>query len=229
MYFHARLRDIWQWHRRAAGTGVRADSKTERNLLQVGGVLASSSIRRGRRVSAGVEKYGTDSLPLNWSRGRLEISTGEAFEIGLHLHLPQWCNAYYEQSQWRLDYDEYNLCVLPRPRIERIIQQSLDYLRGVLGEPGFTPVAFRAGNWLFQPTEAAASVLAEKGIRIDSSVFKGGLQHHHGLDYRPAAGNRNYWSFAADVNSIPIPGARWSKCPSTLKWFHSGKWRPRSA
>ena len=65
---------------------------------------------------------------------------------------------------------------------------------------GFIPLSFRAGNWLFQPTRTAANVLAEKGIKIDSSVFKGGLQHNHSLDYRHALENGYYWRFSHNVN-----------------------------
>jgi hypothetical protein len=135
----------------------------------------------------------------------------EGIEIALHLH-PQWCNARHESGKWILDYNEYNLCTLPRQRITEIVEQSLDYLRGIVGRSDFTTLSFRAGNWLFQPTETAASVLAEKGIRIDSSVFKGGLQHNNALDYRPALRNGYYWPFGCDVNK-PDPMGQWIEAP----------------
>jgi hypothetical protein len=123
----------------------------------------------------------------------------DGFEIGLHLH-PQWCNAQYVNGQWVLDYREYNLCKLDPQRISEIVRESLAFLRSVLGEPDFTPLSFRAGNWLFQPTAETARVLAANGIQIDSSVFKGGLQRNHGLDYRAARHNGYFWNFSSDVN-----------------------------
>ncbi|HUK26204.1 MAG TPA: hypothetical protein VLV49_16610 [Terriglobales bacterium] len=135
----------------------------------------------------------------------------EGFEIGLHLH-PQWSRARYQQGRWQLDESEYNLCVLAPERITEIVAGALHYLRAVLGEPSFTPLSFRAGNWLFQPTRAAAAVLAGQGIRIDSSVFKGGLLHTHGLDYRPAMRNGYYWRFEADVNREQ-PAGPWVEVP----------------
>jgi hypothetical protein len=135
----------------------------------------------------------------------------EGHEIALHLH-PQWSNARYESGRWVLDYDEYNLCTLSRSRISQIVDQSLDYLREMVGEPTFTPLSFRAGNWLFQPTETAASVLAEKGIRIDSSVFKGGRQHDNTLDYRLALRNGYFWAFSRDVNQLDSTGG-WIEVP----------------
>jgi len=127
----------------------------------------------------------------------------EGFELGLHLH-PQWYNAQYSSGKWKLDYREYNLCSLPHERIVQIVERSLTYLRDILGTNDFTPLSFRAGNWLFQPTRDAASVLADRGIKIDSSVFKGGLQHQYGLDYRRAMKNGYYWQFTDNVN-VPAP------------------------
>lgn len=135
----------------------------------------------------------------------------EGFEIGLHIH-PQWANAQYEKGRWRLDYNEYNLCALPPSRIAQIAGSSLDYLSHAVHAANYTPLSFRAGNWLFQPTKTAASILGQQGIKIDSSVFKGGLQHNHGLDYRPAPANAYYWPFESDVNA-PDPGGSWVELP----------------
>ena len=123
----------------------------------------------------------------------------QGHEIALHLH-PQWYNARYESGRWILDYGEYNLCLLPEERIIEIVDRSINYLRAVLDDPEYRPVSFRAGNWLFQPTMPAARVLSERGIKIDSSVFKGGVQRQYGLDYRRASKNGDFWRFREDVN-----------------------------
>jgi hypothetical protein len=127
----------------------------------------------------------------------------DGFEIALHLH-PQWCNARYENEKWALDDTEYNLCTLPEPRIDEMVGCSIAYLRNILDAPDFVPLSFRAGNWLFQPTAAAARVLAHHAIKIDSSVFKGGRQHKYKLDYRRALKNGYYWTFKEDV-TCPDP------------------------
>jgi hypothetical protein len=69
-----------------------------------------------------------------------------------------------------------------------------------LNDADYTPLSFRAGNWLFQPTQPAAKILSSRGIKIDSSVFKGGLQLQNNLDYRPAIKNGFFWKFQNDVN-----------------------------
>jgi hypothetical protein len=46
--------------------------------------------------------------------------------------------------------------------------------------------------------------LAERGLKVDSSVYKGGLWRQHNLDYRPALRNGHFWRFSADTN-VPDP------------------------
>lgn len=157
-----------------------------------------------------IEAAGTDPA-IDRVKRQIRQLHRNGFEIALHLH-PQWANASYENGRWVLDASEYNLCVLPRPRIAEIVARALDYLGFVVDQPGFRPVSFRAGNWLFQPTATAARVLGESGIKIDSSVFKGGVQHSHGLDYRAAGKNGYYWRFSGDVNRED-PSGEWIEVP----------------
>ena len=145
----------------------------------------------------------------------------DGFEIGLHLH-PQWFNASHDGRRWVLDFEDYNLCTLPEERIAQIVDHGLEYLRGAVGVPGFRPLSFRAGNWLFQPTEKAAAILAGRGIRIDSSVFKGGIQHNNRLDYRGAMKNGYYWRFEQDVTEIDADGT-WIEVPIYTEMIPS--WR----
>jgi hypothetical protein len=149
-----------------------------------------------------IEGEGSDEA-IDLVKDQLRGLYKDGFTPELHLH-PQWYNAQYENGAWSLDYTEYNLCTLPRERIVQIVDRAIDYFRGLLGVAGFSPLAFRAGNWLFQPTRTAANVLAERGIRIDSSVFKGGVRHEHGLDYRGADPDGYYWKFAEHAH-VPDP------------------------
>lgn len=135
----------------------------------------------------------------------------QGFEIGLHLH-PQWCNAQYQNGKWVLDYSEYNLCPMRKERITEIVKGGITYLRKVLGAPDFTPLSFRAGNWLFQPTQPMADVLVENGVKIDSSVFKGGRQHQYKLDYRLAPANEDCWRFQVDA-ATPDPAGLMLEVP----------------
>jgi hypothetical protein len=157
-----------------------------------------------------IERAGTDAA-IELVKHQVKNMHRRGYEIALHLH-PQWYNARFEQGHWELDYSEYNLCTLPQPRIAEIVDRSVNYLGHMVDDRQFSPISFRAGNWLFQPTRNAAQELARRGLRIDSSVFKGGLQRNHQLDYRPAQKNGYYWAFSSDVN-VPDPKGEWLELP----------------
>src|SRR5581483_3284198 len=152
-----------------------------------------------------IEAWGTDRA-IDLVQLQIRDLHRDEFEIGLHLH-PQWCNSRYEQGQWMLDLSEYNLCLLSPSRIAEIVNRSVAYLRYLVGSETFTPLSFRAGNWLFQPTAAAARILSQNKIRIDSSVYKGGLQHYHSLDFRAALHNGYFWTFSDEVTCPDPEGA----------------------
>ena len=144
-------------------------------------------------------------LAIDDVKNQIKALYAEGHEIGLHLH-PQWYKGSYHNGKWKLDNSEYNLCVLPEGRITSIIDQSIFYLQSVLSDRHYTPLSFRAGNWLFQPTQPAAKILNSRGIKIDSSVFKGGLQHQNRLDYRLSVKNGYFWKFRDDVNNPVCTG-----------------------
>jgi hypothetical protein len=175
--------------------------------------LAEVFERHGARLVAFVEavelaridENGTDPA-IGLVRDQVRDLDRAGFEIGLHLH-PWWCNARREGASWVLDYSEYNLCVLSPARISAIVSEAISYLRRVVCRSNFAPLSFRAGNWLFQPTEPAATILAQAGIRVDSSVFRGGRQHNHNLDYRKTPSGQNFWQFRSDVTTAEPLGA----------------------
>jgi len=147
-------------------------------------------------------------------------------EIGLHIH-PQWYGAKFKEGRWVLNFEEYNLCLLSEDRINEVVMRAINYLRYVIDDFSFSPVSFRAGNWLMTPTERISRVLSRAGLKIDSSVFKGGYQSLHGLDYRRAPASLYYWQFSHDVNS-PDPAGLLLEIPIFTKmiptWkFISGK------
>lgn len=141
-------------------------------------------------------------------RDQLRELRSAGHEIALHIH-PWWVNARYERGRWRMDWSERNIATLEPDRVEAILSGAIRYLREALDDPHFTPLSFRAGQWAIQPTAVIANVLAQRGVRIDSSVFKGGRVHGLELDYRPALRNGGFWRFFHDVN-VPEPkGLLW--------------------
>jgi peptidoglycan/xylan/chitin deacetylase (PgdA/CDA1 family) len=141
-------------------------------------------------------------------RAQLRQLRAAGHEIALHLH-PWWSNARHEGGQWQFDWSERKLGTLRPDRAEAIISGAIGYLRQALEDASFRPLAFRAGQWAIQPTQGIASLLAQHGVRVDSSVFKGGVIHDLQLDYRPAIANGAFWRFGNDVN-VPDPnGELW--------------------
>jgi len=119
------------------------------------------------------------------------------FEVGLHLH-PWWYNGRFEHGGWVLDYSEYNLCALDPARVAELLQKALHFLRSLVGDPGFTPMSFRAGHLLLQPGDAVVNVLTSLGISLDSSVYKGGRWRQHNLDYGATLKHGHFWRFEDD-------------------------------
>jgi peptidoglycan/xylan/chitin deacetylase (PgdA/CDA1 family) len=136
-------------------------------------------------------------------RVQLRALRAAGYEIALHLH-PWWARARHEDGHWHLDWSERSICALQPERVEAIISGAIHYLRESLNDPHFTPLSFRSGLWLMQPTPVIAKVLARYGVEVDSSLFKGGRVRGLGLDYRPAMANGSSWRFSHDVN-MPDP------------------------
>ncbi len=120
-------------------------------------------------------------------------------EIGLHVH-SWWARAYHENNGWQFDLGESNLCSLTAQRIQEILKQGLGFLRMILNDGSYQPVSFRNGLWAMQPTGKMALVLNRLNLRLDSTVFKGGLIKKYGVDYRPSLKNGYFWKFLDDVN-----------------------------
>jgi len=152
-----------------------------------------------------IESKGTDEA-IDLVKHQLRDLFREGFELGLHIH-PWWYNARNKDGKWILDFSEYNLCALPIERVNQIVNRSIIYFRKALDVADFTPICFRAGHLLFQPTRALSTAIAERGIKVDSSVYKGGLWHQQKLDYRPALKHGYYWKFSDDVNLSDPQGA----------------------
>jgi peptidoglycan/xylan/chitin deacetylase (PgdA/CDA1 family) len=133
-------------------------------------------------------------------RAQMRELRAAGHEIALHLH-PWWANARYEGGRWHLDWSERNICALQPDRVEAIVSNAIRYLRESLNDPHFTPLSFRSGLWMMQPTPVIAKVLARHGVEVDSSLFKGGRVRGLGLDYRPAMATGRSWRFSNDVNT----------------------------
>jgi len=146
---------------------------------------------------------------------RIENQLVEAIKRGhdvqLHLH-PAWFNARYDGNRWILDFDEYALVGLPFERIDSYIKQGKQYIENLLqkaeSESHYQCIAFRAGNWLMQPSKNIIKALEQNGFEFDTSVYKWGFNQvgKYKLDYREA--HSNVFSWVVDTQDINRNDAR---------------------
>jgi hypothetical protein len=144
-------------------------------------------------------------------RAQLRDLYRKGYEIGLHIH-PWWQDARLEKGRWVLDASRYNLCAQEPESVGRLLDLAIGHLRDLLADPAFTPVSFRAGHLLFQPTQPLAGALAARGLKIDSSVYPGGLWRRQGQDYRAAPRGARSWRFTDDVTQ-PEPAGILTEIP----------------
>jgi peptidoglycan/xylan/chitin deacetylase (PgdA/CDA1 family) len=96
-------------------------------------------------------------------------------DVQLHVH-PMWFFADPPGPDGvTLDPAIFDLSMLEPPEIERIVVQSIDYLKSVIApvDRTYAPVAYRAGAWSIQRIEPLFEILARHGIIIDSTIAPG--------------------------------------------------------
>ena len=139
---------------------------------------------------------------------QLKRALSEGHDVQLHLH-PQWFKGKYDIGKWILNYDEYSLAHLPKEKILKYIKIGKDYLESIGKEikSDYECIAFRAGNWLMQPSKNIVESLEEAGFLYDTSVFKWGRMqvnfglHKFSLDYTKAYSHLLPWKMdPLDIN-----------------------------
>jgi len=114
----------------------------------------------------------------------------------LHIH-PHWEDATYEGGRWNISVDRYKLKDFEHDDVKRIVTEYKDYLEGLVGHKTNT---FRAGGWCLQPFDRFASIFKDLGIRIDSTVYKEGvnLNSNYYYDFRGCP-DKSRWNFEDDL------------------------------
>lgn len=114
-------------------------------------------------------------------------------DVQLHIH-PQWIDATYNQGKWHLDMEKSAISALNENEFRNIITNAKNYLENLIQKenPAYKCIAFRAGNYLIQPSEMPIKVLSELGIKSDLSVTKW-LYSNGNYDFRTAYSNFIPW------------------------------------
>ncbi len=140
---------------------------------------------------------------------QLEQLVKSGNDVQLHIH-PHWEDSYYDGENWKMNVSRYKLADFSKSEAAEIIRTY----RQVLEETAQTAVtAYRAGGWCMQPFSHIADALYEAGIRIESSVFRGGFYRSDLYDYDfrdcPHAG---LWRFDEDPCRA-VSGGRFCELP----------------
>ncbi len=110
---------------------------------------------------------------------QLKLLAGAGHDLQLHIH-PHWEDTRFDGLSWRMDISRYKLADFPDQDIRRIVSKYRETLESVASNP---VLAYRAGGWCMQPFTRIGPALRENGIRIDSSVFRGGYSKAGAYDY----------------------------------------------
>jgi hypothetical protein len=127
---------------------------------------------------------------------QVESLARDGHEIQLHIH-PHWEDSAWGANGWRLDARRYALQSFDPSSVSDIVGRYSAALRGIAGaECAF---AYRAGGWVIQPFAQLRAALRAAGVRIDSTVFAGGVSTSpiQPFDFR-AAPAKSRWRFGDD-------------------------------
>ena len=134
----------------------------------------------------------------------------------LHIH-PHWEDCVYQGDKWIMNVSRYKLADFETEEAERIVREYKQALEALTQQP---VTAYRAGGWCLQPFEPLAKVFQEVGLKVDSTVFKGGynVQSPYYYDFRNCPDQTRYY-FEDDLCEpkeggsfleLPISGQRLS-------------------
>lgn len=136
--------------------------------------------------------------------GQLKRLTANGHDIQLHIH-PHWEDSHFDGKQWTVNTQRYRLQDFDTASIFSITQRYVEILKAISGKPVTT---YRAGGWCMQPFELIAPALAENGIKIDSTVYKGGISEdpNRGYDFRNCT-SKPFWNFESDPLIEDVTGS----------------------
>lgn len=143
-------------------------------------------------------------------RRQLDALLSEGHEIQLHVH-PHWEDSSWKDGEWHINIDRYKLHDFSQSEIAEILIRYHAELTNIAGAENV--FAFRAGGWVIQPFEKLSDALWNLGIRLDSTVYRGGFEGSstHAYDFRVAP-KLSRWRFDNDP-TLPDPTGRFLEVP----------------
>ena len=132
---------------------------------------------------------------------QLTLAYKAGHDIQLHIH-PQWDGAVYDGKDWRVNEKYWRIGDIDDKRLIRLLKQGKSWLERQLSSdfPEYECLAFRAGGWCIQPSDAVIKALLQLGFQIDSTVAPGlqNLAAGEWADFRDVP-DQPYWRTNGDV------------------------------
>lgn len=128
---------------------------------------------------------------------KTQIQTWDSLghETGLHIH-PHWEKSVWKDGRWQHDLSHYKLSDFSAEEASQVVERYASYMNSLLIHP---LQSYRAGGWCAQPFAPVAEAMKKAGIRLDSSVFRGGKNttkpYHYDFTETPKA---SHWQFTED-------------------------------
>ena len=140
---------------------------------------------------------------------QLQNAIQRGHDVQLHIH-SSYFKAQFDGKKWVQNWQEYNMAALDSQRINEMIKSGVDLLENIIlpVKSDYKVQAFRAANWSMMPTENIYKALINNGIKIDTSVYKGGAQGGNVCyDYREAYSNiKKYPASPQNINHYDKSG-----------------------
>lgn len=159
------------------------------NIYDECGIKSSFNIEVMQQIA--FEKYKDQYPDINrqyslWLKS-VESMINRGYDIQLHLH-PQWHNATFDGSYWKLD-KRWNIVDYAPEEMRKFVSQSATYLKKILNGRQ-TIRSFRAGSWAIVSSERSSrplmEALEEEGILLEISICNGSSYNGESvqLDYQ---------------------------------------------
>ena len=145
---------------------------------------------------------GEDRFSYNSIKQQLCNAIQRGHDVQLHIH-SSYFKSTYTGYKWEQNWEEYNMAALPERRVNEMITMSKTFLEELLKpvDKNYSCFVFRAANWSMMPTHNIYSSLVNNGIKIDTSVYKGGIQRGN-VNYDYSTAKSCIMPYSASIEDI---------------------------
>jgi len=176
--------------------------------------------------------YASAKSDLNAVTQQIETLVEEGHDCQLHIH-PHWEDCSYNEQGWQMITDRYKLVDFEEDEIIQIVLEYQKILESITKKP---VNSYRAGGWCLQPFSKIKKAFDKAGLKLDSTVFKGGhfTAGNYYYDFRNTP-EKGKWKFSNDLTREDQNGKFWEypignhyyKPLFFWRLFFLGRWNPK--